>query len=218
MVHEDEFSAALLLLPPPNTVAFWLDSLSRIGRVARRSPVLYRSEASLSIHAPEIAHTHEAKTVAASESVRDHTQGRRFPNLTCAEAKKRCHGRAVTRLCGDYDPWLRHGAAEGACSTRASASPDQGEDLDLAPSALSKIRARTAGITSGEPAWPARAMTNLPPESPCRVRRKRSTTINVSSPPLLSDRSSAPGQPIRIWHAGGQKPFRYTISLEEFGR
>ena len=74
MVHEDEFSAALLLLPPPNTVAFWLDSLSRIGRVARRSPVLYRSEASLSIHAPEIAHTHEAKTVAQpvnqSETIR----------------------------------------------------------------------------------------------------------------------------------------------------
>jgi len=62
-VHEDEFSASLLLLPPPNTVAFWLDRLSRISRVARRASVLSRSETSLPICALMVAHTHEAETV-----------------------------------------------------------------------------------------------------------------------------------------------------------
>ena len=43
MVYEDEFSAALLLLLPPNTVAFWLGNLSRVSRVARRASVVSRS-------------------------------------------------------------------------------------------------------------------------------------------------------------------------------
>src|SRR5258708_19450956 len=51
MVHEDEFSASMLLLPPSDTVAFWFGRLSRISPVARRPSLLFVSEASISVSA-----------------------------------------------------------------------------------------------------------------------------------------------------------------------
>ena len=64
MVHEDEFSASMLLLPPPDTVAFWRGRLSRVSPVARRASLLSGSEASISVSAGAVSRTYEAETIA----------------------------------------------------------------------------------------------------------------------------------------------------------
>jgi hypothetical protein len=64
MVHEDEFYASMLLLPPPHTVAFWLGRLSRVSAVARRASLLSGSEASISVCAGAVPRTYEAETIA----------------------------------------------------------------------------------------------------------------------------------------------------------
>jgi hypothetical protein len=64
MVDEDEFPASMLLLPPPDTVAFRFGRFSRIGRVAHRSSLLFVSEASQSVYAGAASRTYQAKTIA----------------------------------------------------------------------------------------------------------------------------------------------------------
>src|SRR6202042_1860164 len=59
MVHEDEFSASMLLLPPSDTVAFWSCRLSRIGPVAHRPSLLFVSEASISVYTDAVSCTYE---------------------------------------------------------------------------------------------------------------------------------------------------------------
>ena len=63
-VHEDEFSASMLLLPPSDTVAFWFGRLSRISPVARRPSLLFVSEASISVCAGAVSRKYEAETIA----------------------------------------------------------------------------------------------------------------------------------------------------------
>jgi hypothetical protein len=101
MVNEDEFSASLLLLPPPDTVAFWPGRLSRVSPVARRAPILSGSETSLSICAPAVTHTHEAETIAwpitrgASRVTRF---AARAPGSTCNRASRDATAPAASPL------------------------------------------------------------------------------------------------------------------------
>jgi hypothetical protein len=64
MVHEDEFSASMLLLPPSDTVAFWSCRLSRIGPVAHRPSLLFVSEESISVYADAVSWAYEVETIA----------------------------------------------------------------------------------------------------------------------------------------------------------